>query len=332
MFDRVGHCSIVLSKIEETTVPIVQNVLSPQTQKEGVRGGQKVSRLGAIFPTAGIGKRRLMPQRIGPLAVLSLAGIGLLLAPTKTEAQNPTYELFGVDGTYKQSKPWSGIIGWFRRWKTGEYTRIDVYEPGGTCEGCAKNMVKYYDEDDDVIGYVARAIKYTLHLNYGDPPYINVTYDHHIVGGGIDNMLDFVSGPVVDMESKEYFVGEQVVRTSTTTRKVYISLTNIKITAQHTTGGTKNFIVTVTYSVEGSSTRTRISVPISLAPGQSIIRSLSVPGKGKRANILSVDIREKKKPAIPQPPRITPPIDSPPLPSSPGRRPIIRPRSEESSN
>ena len=35
----------------------------------------------------------------------------VMLTPTKTEAQNPTYELFGVDGTYKQSKPWSGIIG-----------------------------------------------------------------------------------------------------------------------------------------------------------------------------------------------------------------------------
>ena len=254
----------------------------------------------------------------------------VMLTPTKTEAQNPTYELFGVDGTYKQSKPWSGIIGWFFDWKTDEYTIINVYEPGGIFEGHAENMVKYYDEDDeDVIGYVARAIKYTLHLNYGDPSYINVTYDHHIVGGGIDNMLDFVSGPVVDMESKEYLVGEQIVSTSTTTRTVYRGETNIKITAQHTTGGTKNFIVTVTYSVEGSSTRTRVSAPISLAPGQSIIRSLSVPGKGKWANILSVDIREKKKPAIPQPPRITPPIDSPP---SPPGRPIIRPRSEESSS
>lgn len=256
----------------------------------------------------------------------------VMLTPTKTEAQNPTYELFGTDKTYKQSKPWSGIIGWFFRWKTNEYTIIRVYEPGGTYEGRAENMVKYYDEDDEeVIGYVARAIKETLYLNEGDPSYKNVTYDHHIVGGGVDNMLKTISGPAVDMESKEYFVGTQVVYTSTTTRTVYRSFTKIKITAQHTTGGTKNFIVTVTYSVEGSSTRTRVSAPISLAPGQSIIRSLSVPGSHNWANILSVDIREKKKPAIPQPPRITPPIDSPPPPSPPGR-PIIRPRSEESSN
>ena len=267
-----------------------------------------------------------MKKLISAVCVVVTAVV--MLTPTKTEAQNPTYELYGTDKTYKQSKPWSGIIGWFFRWKTNEYTIIRVYEPGGTYEGRAENMVKYYDEDDEeVIGYVARAIKETLYLNEGDPSYKNVTYDHHIVGGGVDNMLKTISGPAVEMESKEYFVGTQVIRTSTTTRTVYRSFTKIKITAQHTTGGTKNFIVTVTYSVEGSSTRTRVSAPISLAPGQSIIRSLSVPGKGKWANILSVDIREKKKPAIPQPPRIqqgTPP-GLPPTPPLPGPR---RPRSQ----
>ena len=257
-----------------------------------------------------------MLQRVGMILFLALAGTIFLLAPTKAEAQNPTWELFGTDGTYKQSKPWSGIIGWFSDWETDAYTIIQVYQPGGIFEGHAENMVKYYDEDDDdVIGYVARAIKYTLHLNYGDPSYINVTYDHHIVGGGIDNMLDFVSGPVVDMESKEYLVGEQVVRTSTTTRTVYKSFTNIKITAQHTTGRTKNFTLPVAYSVEGSARKTNLFPPISLPPGGSILMTLDVPGRGEWANILSIDIREKKKPAIPQPPRITPPIDSPPLPS-----------------
>ena len=255
----------------------------------------------------------------------------VMLAPSNAEAQNPTYELFGNDKTYKQSKP-GGIIGWFRRWKTVEYTRIDVYEPGGTYEGRAKNWVKYYDDDDESpIGYVHKTFRETLYLNEGDPSYENVEYKNVFVGGGEYDFLKHIDGPAIDMEAKEYFVGTQVVDTSTTTRTVYRSFTKIKITAQHTTGGTKNFTVTVTYSVEGSSTRTRVSAPISLAPGQSVIRSLSVPGKGKWANILSVDIREKKKPAIPQPPRITPPIDSPPLPSPPGRRPIIRPRSEESN-
>lgn len=256
----------------------------------------------------------------------------VMLAPTKTEAQNPTYELFGVDGTYKQSKPWSGIIGWFFDWDTDEYTIIWVYEPGGIFEGHAENVVKYYDDDDESpIGYVHKTVKYTLHLNYGDPSYENIEYKNYYVGGGEYDFLKHIDGPAVDMESKEYLVGEQVVSTSTTTRTVYRGETNIKITAQHTTGGTKNFIVTVTYSVEGSSTRTRVSAPISLAPGQSIIRSLSVPGKGKWANILSVDIREKKKPAIPQPPRIQPgtPPGLPPTPPLPGpRRP--RTQSEES--
>ena len=107
--------------------------------------------------------------------------------------------------------------------------------------------------------------------------------------------------------------------------------TYIKVTDQRTTGGTKNFTLPVTYSVEGSARKTNLFPPISLPPGGSILMTLDVPGRGEWANILSIDIREKKKPAIPQPPRITPPIDSPPLPSPPGRRPIIRPRSEESN-
>ena len=257
----------------------------------------------------------------------------VMLTPTKTEAQNPTYELFGMDNVHKQSKPWSGIIGWFFDWKNDGYTIIQVYQPGGTYEGHAEKK-EYYgysmDPDDDnyIPGYIHHSYKKTLHMNEGDPSFRNID-DYNMDCDGTKYSYKHQDYPAIDMEAKEYFVGEQVVRTSTTTRKVYISLTNIKITAQHTTGGTKNFTVTVTYSVEGSSTRTRISVPISLAPGQSIIRSLSVPGKGKWANILSIDIREKKKPAIPQPPRITPPIDPPP---SPPGRPIIRPRSEESSN
>ena len=258
----------------------------------------------------------------------------VMLTPTKTEAQNPTYELYGKDRTYKQSKP-GGIIGWFSDWENDAYTFISVYKPGGTYEGLATKKVYYgysMDPDDDnyFLGYVHHSYKQTLHLNEGDPSFRN-RYDYNRHCDGTKYSFKHQDYPAVDMEAKEYFVGEQIVRTSTTTRTVYKSFTNVKITAQHTTGGTKNFTVTVTYSVEGSPTRTRVSAPISLAPGQSIIRSLSVPGKGKWANILSVDIREKKKPAIPQPPRITPPIDSPPLPSPPGRRPIIRPRSAESN-
>lgn len=193
-------------------------------------------------------------------------------------------------------------------------------------------MVKYYDEDDEsVIGYVARANKETLYLNEGDPSYKNVKYDHHIVGGGVDNMLDFVSGPAVEMEAKEYFVGTQVVYTSTTTRTVYISFTNIKITAQHTTGGTKNFILTITYRINGNPHRTKISTPISLAPGQSIIRSISVPGSGEWADILSVDIREKKKPAISRQPALHPWEGQDPGNQMPPTGPGIRSQSEESS-
>ena len=88
------------------------------------------------------------------------------------------------------------------------------------------------------------------------------------------------------MEGKAHVVGTVVDQSLFRYREVCTHETNIKITAKHTTGGTKNFTVTVTYSVEESSTMTRIFVPC----------------KGKWANILSVDIREKKKPAIPQPP------------------------------
>ena len=56
--DSVPEASInrVRSKIKETARPFPSfpNSFPAQTQKEGVRGGQKVSRLVAIFPTTGI--------------------------------------------------------------------------------------------------------------------------------------------------------------------------------------------------------------------------------------------------------------------------------------
>ena len=215
------------------------------------------------------------------------------------------------------------------RWRTEEIKMIDVYKLGSFAdEGHAIKDVYYgYEMDNpDYYNYVASAHALTMHHNSGTPRFTNVEDFRKVCGVGVEDCLhqDY---PAVEMEGKEYMVGRQVDWISSKRREVHTHYTWIKITAQHTTGGTKNFIVTVTYSVEGNSTRTRVSAPISLAPGQSIIRSLSVPGKGKWANILSVDIREKKKPAIPQPPRIQPgtPPGLPPTPPLPGPR---RPRSQ----
>lgn len=45
----------LLVRVVKGVVSFLQNLLSPLTHKEGVRCGQEVSRLGAIFQTAGIG-------------------------------------------------------------------------------------------------------------------------------------------------------------------------------------------------------------------------------------------------------------------------------------
>ena len=135
------------------------------------------------------------------------------------------------------------------------------------------------------------------------------------------------------MESKAHVVGQFTDHISGSDQKeVYRHTTYLKVTAQHTTGGTKNFTVTVTYSVNGSYTRTKISKRISLAPGESTTMRLSATGSRRNwATIISIDVRENRPLEVPQPPRIqqrTPP-GLPPTPPLPGpRRP--RTQSEES--
>lgn len=62
-----------LARTAKGVVSLVSKIFPLQTQKAGVRGVQKTSRLGAIFKTPGIGKHRLTPKRI------SLAGITAIL-------------------------------------------------------------------------------------------------------------------------------------------------------------------------------------------------------------------------------------------------------------
>ncbi len=260
----------------------------------------------------------------------------VMLTPTKTEAQNPTWELYGIDRHYKQYKPRGGWISFFYRWRTEERNEVFVYKPGGTYEGLATKKVWYgYSmtpgDDNYIPGYIHHSYKKTLHLNEGDPSFRNM--DHYNMDcDGTKYSYLHQKYPVVGMEGKAHVVGTVVDQSSLKRREVRTHETNIKITSKHTTGGTKNFTVTVTYRVEGSGTWTKVSAPISLAPGESTTKSLSVPGGRNWADIISVDIRENKPPSIPQPPRTAPPYLENPPPISGRPHPIVRPRSEESSN
>lgn len=140
------------------------------------------------------------------------------------------------------------------------------------------------------------------------------------------------------MEAKAHVVGTITDHISGADNKEkYKHTTHIKITAQHTSGGTEKFTVTVTYSVNGSYTRTKISNQISLAPGESTTMRLSAPG-GRRnwASIISIDVRENRPLEVLQRPVRSPvlmPDTIPPGNQMPPTPPnLVRPRSEESPN
>ena len=274
-----------------------------------------------------------MKKLISTVCVVVTAVV--MLTPTKTEAKNPTWELYGTDTHRKQYKPYSGVLGWFYRWRTEELKIIRVIQPGGNVEGYATHNVYYpysMDPSDDnyVYNYVAAAYAKTKHLNSGDPNYRNI-HDYHMVCGIGQVDQPRKEYPAVGMEAKAHMVGRQIDQISSTRREYYHYRTHIKVTDQRTTGGTKNFTLTVTYSGEGSARKTKISTPISLPPGGFILMTLDVPGRGKWASIVSIDVRENRPLEVPQPPSIqqgTPP-GLPPTPPLPGpRRP--RTQSEES--
>ena len=257
----------------------------------------------------------------------------VMLTSTKTEAQNPTWELYGTDLHIKYVKRHYGLFNLFWRWRWEEYNKIKVYEPGGDIEGDAIKRVYYgYERNNpEHYNYVHSSHAKTVHLNSGDPNFEN-EYDFHWVCG-IEKRQDQPEKkyPAVGMEAKAHVVGTITEHVSGASNKEkYKHTTYLKVTAQHKTGGTKDFTVTVTYQVEGGYGRTKISKQISLAPGESTTMKLSVPGNREWANIISIDVRENRPLEIPQPPRFMQPIDSPPPPSPPGL-PIIRPRSAESN-
>ena len=258
----------------------------------------------------------------------------VMLTPTKTEAQNPTWELYGWDNHKIQYKPVGGMIGLIWRWRTEEVKMIDVYEPGVFAdEGHAYKDVYYgYETDNpDHYNYVASAHALTLHHNSGTPRFTNVEDFHVVCGIGSTNNPP-KNYPAVEMEGKAYMVGRQIDWISSKRREVHTHYTWIKITAQHTSGGTKNFTLTVTYSVEGSARKTKISTPILLAPGGSTTMRLSVPGNRRWASIVSIDVRENRPLEVPQHPKTAPPVGDSGPPSGRPKQPIVRANSQESSN
>ena len=257
---------------------------------------------------------------------------GVMLTPTKTEAQNPTWELYGMDKHIKYEKRYYGLFNLFWYWRKASQEIIKVDEPGGDREGYATKTVWHYDLDSEYVGYAHLEHAKTEHWNNREPSFTNVS-DYIIWVGGEKTDHPPKKYPAVGMEGKAHVVGTITEHVSGASNKeVYRHTTYLKVTAQHKTGGTKNFTVTVTYQVAGRYGRTKISKQISLAPDESTTMRLSAPG-GRRnwATIISIDVRENRPLEVPQPPRIqqgTPP-GLPPTPPLPGpRRP--RTQSEES--
>ena len=161
--------------------------------------------------------------------------------------------------------------------------------------GCGNGYGMDSEDDNCLAGYAHHSYAKTEQLNSGDPSFRNMD-DYNMDCDGTERICLRQKHPAVGREGKARFAGTVAVQSSFRRREVRTHVTNIKMTAKHATGGTKNFPVTVTYRVEGSGTWTKVSAPISLALGESTTMALSVPpGNREWANIISVDIRENNR-------------------------------------
>ena len=249
-------------------------------------------------------------NRIGKfwIPVIALV-LPAFLTPNDAQAQRqaipkPSYEIYGKDKYTYELK----ING---SWHTELSKTHIIYEPGNTRDEYASYIYKMPQVDWRVFGlggFPVKRLQATKWFKDGNfknrlnrdvffvPPNstTNVSYGH--------------VNPARYTKGKEWTVGVKKEGSgfrlfSREWKKTWTYKTKVDFTANHTTGGEVNFLVTITYSIEGNAANTKTQTTISLAPGETTTLTLSVPNGSGWADIRGIDVTANRPPA-PISPRI----------------------------
>ncbi len=282
----------LLARVVKSVVSFLQNLLFPQTHKEGVRRGQ----VSAFFqPAAAV-----------------VVGVDLLVG-SNAEAQVPTYDVYGIDTIY-----WHVYVG--GQWYETDTLVNNVYKPGGSIEGVASYRYAHPNYDCSPLSmhnlFTKESVKRTIW--YSDGSYLNKeNYREYCVQGKLrrDNWIRNVpledQDPAQYLSSKAMVVGTIEQALSSRVKRTKQHLTRLKITATHTSG-VKNFTMTIKYRVEGSTEVTTVQTSVLLRAGGGKLMFMVVPGGGSWATIDSITFHENRPPD--PPPAVVPvpvPVPSP---------------------
>ena len=237
--------------------------------------------------------------------------------PTPTQAQLPTYEIYGIDTTYVYE-----YVG--GRWYETLTTKNQVFYPGCNLSGRASYRSAAPIQDCPPSGLWTTILKVRSTDWYPDGSWRNVEHytDHCRDGNRIrNNYLEKIprerQQPARYLINKAMVVGTIEQAFSSGVRRVKEHRTSIKIEDTRTSGGWKNFTVTVKYRVEGSTEVTTVQHSVVLKPGHMRRWTLSVPGGGSWATIDSISIHENRPPdpppaIVPVPVPVLVPVPAPP--------------------
>ena len=235
---------------------------------------------------------------IGKFWIPSIALILLaFVVPNDAQAQRqaipkPDYEIYGTD-RYSYQEEIDG--SWFTR----VAERNTIYAPSNTRDEYASRIETAPEEDVPYVLKSVRATKWFRDGSFKNRFNYDVFFRWNSDGSnkresyGEANPARYTSGKKWRVGTRvkyKYYLFDRDVK-ETWTYKSYVDFT-----ATHTTGGKVTFLVTITYAVEGSDTDTTIQFPIKLSPGETTTIRLSVPGGGKWADIVGIDIMANRQP------------------------------------
>ena len=276
----------LLARVVKGVVSFLQNLLSPQTQKEGVRCGQ----VSAFFQ----------------LAAAVVVGIGLLVG-SNAEAQSPDIEFYGVD-THYEFRYFNG------QWHESRTDINQIYMPGRhSAKGLASSrFANPLQCGSTFFPFLKSIYKRTIWYHSGAHR-DQFDYEVQCINGQLQKQ-DYLVGntnstPVLYLDNKAMIVGRIERPISSVFKSVDQHLTQVLLTATHTSG-TKNFTVLTKYRIEGGAIVVSHSQSVVLKPGQKKRISLFVP-VGNWATIDSVTATQNRPHPAPPP---APPVFIAPVP------------------
>ena len=232
------------------------------------------------------------PNRIGKFWIPAIALVLLaFVTPNDAQAQRqaipkPSYEIYGKDKYTYELK----ING---SWHTELSKTHIIYEPGNTRDEYASYIYRMPKVDWRVFGlggFPVKRLQSTKWFKDGNfknrlnrdvffvPPNSTTNVSH-----GHVNPARYTKGKEWTVGVKKEDSGFRLF--SREWKETWTYKTKVDFTANHTTGGKVNFLVTITYSIEGSAANTKTQTTISLAPGETTTLTLSVPSGSGWADI-----------------------------------------------